>query len=58
MTSYNGEPRGEGVRVAIVCGRFNDLITERLRAGALEGLRGHGVGTGVKRIPRSRLGSM
>jgi 6,7-dimethyl-8-ribityllumazine synthase len=31
------------VRVALVCGRFNDLITERLRAGALEALRGHGV---------------
>jgi len=29
--------------VALVCGRFNDLITERLRAGALEALRGHGV---------------
>jgi 6,7-dimethyl-8-ribityllumazine synthase len=43
MTSYNGQPRGEGVRVAVVCGRFNDLITERLRAGALEGLRARGV---------------
>ena len=31
------------MRVALVCGRFNDLITERLRAGALEALRGHGV---------------
>ena len=29
--------------MALVCGRFNDLITERLRAGALEALRGHGV---------------
>jgi 6,7-dimethyl-8-ribityllumazine synthase len=43
MTSYSGEPRGAGVRVAVVCGRFNDLITERLRGGALEGLRAHGV---------------
>jgi 6,7-dimethyl-8-ribityllumazine synthase len=42
-TSYEGSPRGEGVRVALVCGRFNDLITERLRTGAFDGLRGHGV---------------
>ena len=31
------------MRVALVCGRFNDLITERLRSGALDGLRSHGV---------------
>jgi 6,7-dimethyl-8-ribityllumazine synthase len=43
VTVYEGSPRGQGVRVALVCGRFNDLITERLRTGALEGLRAHGV---------------
>lgn len=43
MTRYEGRLRGEGVRVALVCGRFNDLITERLRAGALDGLVRHGV---------------
>ena len=43
MTVYEGSPRGEGVRVGLVCGRFNDLITERLRTGALQGLREHGV---------------
>ena len=43
MTSYSGQPRGAGVRVGIVCGRFNDLITERLRGGALEALRQRGV---------------
>jgi 6,7-dimethyl-8-ribityllumazine synthase len=42
-TSYEGSPRGEGVRVALVCARFNDLITDRLRTGALDALRGHGV---------------
>jgi 6,7-dimethyl-8-ribityllumazine synthase len=31
------------VRVAIACGRFNDLITERLLAGARDGLVRHGV---------------
>ena len=43
MTSYSGALRGEGVRVAIACGRFNDLITERLLAGARDGLVRHGV---------------
>jgi len=43
MTSYSGSPRGRGVRVGMVCGRFNDLITERLRAGAREALAEHGV---------------
>jgi 6,7-dimethyl-8-ribityllumazine synthase len=40
---YSGMLRGEGVRVALVCGRFNDLITERLLAGARDGLLRHGV---------------
>jgi 6,7-dimethyl-8-ribityllumazine synthase len=43
MTSYSGVLRGDGIRVAIVCGRFNDLITERLLAGARDGLLRHGV---------------
>ena len=40
---YNGMLRGDGLRVAIACGRFNDLITERLLAGARDGLVRHGV---------------
>jgi 6,7-dimethyl-8-ribityllumazine synthase len=32
-----------GVRIAIVVSRFNDLITERLLAGALDTLRRHGL---------------
>lgn len=32
-------------RFAIVVGRFNELITEKLRDGALGALRGHGVDT-------------
>jgi 6,7-dimethyl-8-ribityllumazine synthase len=34
---------GAGVRVAVACARFNDLITERLLKGALDGLHRHGV---------------
>jgi 6,7-dimethyl-8-ribityllumazine synthase len=43
MTSYEGHLDGSGMRIAVVCGRFNDLITERLLAGARDGLRRHGV---------------
>jgi len=38
-----GTVDGTGMRVAIVCGRFNDLITNRLLDGALGGLAVHGV---------------
>jgi 6,7-dimethyl-8-ribityllumazine synthase len=43
MTSYSGNLNGSGMRIALVCGRFNDLITERLVAGARDGLLRHGV---------------
>jgi 6,7-dimethyl-8-ribityllumazine synthase len=43
MTSYEGQLRGDGMRMAIACGRFNGLITERLLAGARDGLLRHGV---------------
>jgi 6,7-dimethyl-8-ribityllumazine synthase len=43
MTTYAGMLRGDGVRVAIACARFNDLVTERLLAGARDGLVRHGV---------------
>ncbi|MDQ1397147.1 MAG: 6,7-dimethyl-8-ribityllumazine synthase [Acidimicrobiaceae bacterium] len=46
MTCYSGVLRGDGLRVAIVCGRFNDLITERLLSGARDGLIRHGVDEG------------
>ena len=46
MTTYNGALRGEGLRIAIVCARFNDLITERLLAGARDCLLRHGVDEG------------
>ncbi|MDQ1394460.1 MAG: 6,7-dimethyl-8-ribityllumazine synthase [Acidimicrobiaceae bacterium] len=43
MTTYEGRLRGEGIRVALVCSRFNDLITSRLLAGARDSLIRHGV---------------
>lgn len=41
--TVTGSLRAVGLRVGIVCGRFNDLITERLLAGALDSLERHGV---------------
>jgi 6,7-dimethyl-8-ribityllumazine synthase len=46
MTSYEGRLRGDGMRVAVACSRFNDLITERLLAGARDGLTRLGVDEG------------
>ena len=43
MTSYSGNLNGSGMRVAVACGRFNDLITERLLSGTRDGLVRHGV---------------
>ncbi len=43
MTSYAGGLRGDGLRVAVVTSRFNDLVTDRLRAGCIDGLARHGV---------------
>ncbi|MBV8983859.1 MAG: 6,7-dimethyl-8-ribityllumazine synthase [Acidimicrobiia bacterium] len=43
MTAYEGQLRGDGLRVAIAAGRFNDFITERLLTGAKDGLVRHGV---------------
>ena len=43
MTRYVGRLNGSGLRIALVCGRFNDLITERLLAGARDALDRHGV---------------
>ena len=40
---YHGHLGGTGLRVALACSRFNDLITERLVAGARDALVRHGV---------------
>ncbi|HVE46413.1 MAG TPA: 6,7-dimethyl-8-ribityllumazine synthase [Acidimicrobiales bacterium] len=50
MTTYEGELQGDGTRIAVVCSRFNREITERLLAGALDGLRAHGVDDGSTTI--------
>lgn len=42
-TTVHADVRGEGLRVGIVCGRFNDMITNRLLEGAGNGLAIHGV---------------
>lgn len=35
---------GRGLRIAVLCGRFNDLVTDRLLDGVRRGLRSAGVG--------------
>jgi 6,7-dimethyl-8-ribityllumazine synthase len=44
VTIYSGRLRGDGLRVAVVTSRFNDLVTERLHDGCVDGLARHGVG--------------
>jgi 6,7-dimethyl-8-ribityllumazine synthase len=41
--TIEAEPRGDGMRVAVVVARFNQAVTDALLAGAVEGLTGHGV---------------
>ena len=43
MRVIEGQLDGKGLRVALVVGRFNDFISERLLEGALDCLRRHGV---------------
>ncbi|HAB33464.1 MAG TPA: 6,7-dimethyl-8-ribityllumazine synthase, partial [Exiguobacterium sp.] len=40
---YEGFLTGEGLRVAIVAARFNELITSKLVGGANDAFRRHGV---------------
>ena len=42
MTTFHGQMNGAGLRVALVCSRFNDLIVGRLEAGARDVLTRHG----------------
>ena len=41
--TYQGSLNGAALRIAVVTARFNDFITERLQAGALDGLKRHGM---------------
>ncbi|MFW6006660.1 MAG: 6,7-dimethyl-8-ribityllumazine synthase [Bacillota bacterium] len=41
--SYEGKLTGQGIKVGIVVGRFNEFISGKLLEGALDGLTRHGV---------------
>lgn len=41
--TYEKSLQGRGLRIAVVCARFNEVVTDRLLQGAVEGLRGCGV---------------
>ena len=43
MNVYEGNLVGAGLKVGIVVARFNEFITSKLLAGALDGLKRHGV---------------
>jgi 6,7-dimethyl-8-ribityllumazine synthase len=43
VTTFEGTPAGDGRRVAIVAGRFNEVVTTRLVEGAVDGLHHLGV---------------
>ena len=40
-----GSSKGAGLTFAVVVAKFNDFVTDRLQAGALEGLKSAGVGS-------------
>ena len=48
--TYEGRLRGEGLRVALACSRFNRFITDRLLEGAYDGLLRHGVDASSIRV--------
>lgn len=43
MKTYEGDLNGSGLRIAIVAGRFNEVIVDKLVDGAADCLRRHGV---------------
>jgi 6,7-dimethyl-8-ribityllumazine synthase len=54
LDDVEGSPEGAGRRVAVVVSRFNEEVTSRLLAGALDALRGAGVADAditVARVP-------
>jgi 6,7-dimethyl-8-ribityllumazine synthase len=56
LTTFEGQLRGEGLSIAIVVSRFNELVTRALLAGARDGLARHGVepeGVDVAWVPGS-----
>ncbi|MDY2959634.1 MAG: 6,7-dimethyl-8-ribityllumazine synthase [Hornefia sp.] len=43
MRVYEGKLVSKEAKIAIVCGRFNELVTSKLLGGALDGLKRHNV---------------
>jgi len=43
VKTYEGQLIGDGIKVGIVVGRFNEFISSKLLEGALDGLKRHGV---------------
>jgi len=43
LATFEGRTSGQGLSIAIVVSRFNELVTRALLSGAQEGLAGHGV---------------
>lgn len=43
MKKYEGKLNAEGMKVAVVVGRFNEFISGKLLEGALDGLKRHGM---------------
>jgi 6,7-dimethyl-8-ribityllumazine synthase len=43
MTTFEGNLTGQGLKFALVVGRFNDLFSTRLLSGAQDALARHGV---------------
>ena len=46
MATFEGRTSGEGLSIAIVVSRFNELVTRALLSGAQDGLASHGVEPG------------
>ena len=44
MVQVEGSHKGAGLKFAVVVAKFNDFVTDRLQAGALDGLKAAGVG--------------
>lgn len=44
MIQVEGTDKGAGLRFAVIVAKFNDFVTDRLQAGALDALKAAGVG--------------
>ncbi|HVF09478.1 MAG TPA: 6,7-dimethyl-8-ribityllumazine synthase [Abditibacteriaceae bacterium] len=52
MTTYEGQLTATNLKLGIVVSRFNDLVTERLLAGALDAFRRHGGDANLVEVAR------